>query len=71
MVLNGISVIGKVEKMKPWKNCTSKASLIASKEWKYTSGQNGPDSPYSFSPIDYCVRINALPARLFSGDIQS
>ena len=23
------------------------------------------------SPIDYCVRINALPARLFSGDIQS
>ena len=24
---------------------------------------------YSFSPIDYCVRINALPARLFSGDI--
>ena len=22
-------------------------------------------------PIDYCVRIKALPARLFSGDIQS
>ena len=26
---------------------------------------------YSFSPIDYCVRINAQPDRLFSGDIQS
>ena len=22
-------------------------------------------------PIDYCVRINTLPAHLFSGDIQS
>ena len=30
-----------------------------------------PDSPYSFSPIDYCVRINGEPDRLFSGDIQS
>ena len=28
-----------------------------------------PDSPYSFSPIDYCVRINGEPDRLFSGDI--
>ena len=28
MVLNGISVFGKLIKMKPWKkNCTSKASL--------------------------------------------
>ena len=26
-------------KMKPWKNCTSKASLSASKEWKLTSDQ--------------------------------
>ena len=30
-----------------------------------------PDSPYSFSPIDYCVRINGEPDCLFSGDIQS
>ena len=29
------------------------------------------DSPYSFPPIDYCVRINGEPDRLFSGDIQS
>ena len=25
-----------------------------------------PDSPYSFPPIDYCVRINCEPDRLFS-----
>ena len=31
-----------------------------------------PDSPcILIFPIDYCVRLNALPARLFSGDIQS
>ena len=30
-----------------------------------------PDSSYSFLPIDYCVRINGKPDRLFSGDIQS
>ena len=69
MVLNGISVFGRC-KNEALKNFTSKASLSA-KEWKYTSGQNGPDSPYSFPPIDYCVIINALPARLFSGDMQS
>ena len=30
-----------------------------------------PDLSYSFLPIDYCVRINGKPNRLFSGDIQS
>ena len=30
-----------------------------------------PDAPYSFPPIDYCVRINGEPDCLFSGDIQS
>ena len=30
-----------------------------------------PEIPYSFLPIDCCVRINGLPVRLFSGDIQS
>ena len=28
-------------------------------------------SHQSAALIDYCVRINVLPARLFSGDIQS
>ena len=30
-----------------------------------------PDLSYSFLPIDWCVRINGEPDRLFSGDIQS
>ena len=29
-----------------------------------------PDSPYSFPPIDCCVRRNGEPDHLFSGDIQ-
>ena len=47
---------------------TSKASLSASKEWKYTTDQI---HHLLFSPIDYCVGINGEPDRLFSGDIQS
>ena len=45
------------------KNCTSKASLSASKECMKID--KWPDSPYSSPPIDYCVRINGEPDCLF------
>ena len=45
------------------KKCTSESSLSASKEVKI---DKWPDSPYLFFPIDYCVRINSEPDRLFS-----
>ena len=41
------------------------------KYFKRVKMDKWPDSPYSFSPIDYCIRINSEPDRLFSGDIQS
>ena len=50
------------------KNCTSKAPLSASKKVKICKW---PEIPYSFLSIDGCAKINGLPDRLFSGDIQS
>ena len=68
MSLHAISVFDKVYKWSPEKNCTSKAPLSASKKVKICKW---PKIPYSFLPIDCCVRINGQPHRLFSGDIQS
>ena len=73
MSLHAINAFDKVLKWSPEKkNCTSKAPLSASKKWEWTNDQI---LSYSFPPpppsIDCCVRINAKPDRLFSGDIQS
>ena len=49
--------------MKPWKKLYFKSII------KYLKGvkiDNRPDSPCSFSPIDYCVRINGQPVVIFS-----
>ena len=71
MALHAISVFALVrcknEALK--KIVLQKASLSAC--FKRVKIDKWPDSPYSFPPIDYCVRINGEPDRLFSGDIQS
>ena len=63
MALHAISVFGKLYKWSPEKKLYFKRVTVKIDKW--------PDSPYSFFPIDYCVRINGEPDRLFSDDIQS
>ena len=65
MVLNAISVFVRC-KNEALKKLYFKSIINASKECKQTSDQI---HHVLIFPIDYCVRINALPARLFSGDI--
>ena len=70
MSLHAISVFDKVlKKMKLWQKLHLK-STIHSVLQKAKIGK-WPEIPYSFLPIDCCGRINGLPDRLFSGDIQS
>ena len=66
MALHAISVFGKVQKWSPEKVYFK--SII--KCFKRVKIDKWPDSPYSFPPIDYCVRINGEPDHLFS-DVQS
>ena len=68
MALHAISVFSKVWKWSPEKKLCFKSII---KYFKRVKIDKWPDSPYSFPPIDYCVRINGQPDRLFSGDIQS
>ena len=68
MALHAISVFGKVYKWSPEKKLYFKS---INKCFKRVKTDKWPDSPYSFPPIDFCVRINGEPDRLFSGDIQS
>ena len=54
---------------KIWKNCTSKVSISAPKRVK--DSHSDQHSPYSWSPIDYCVRTKCYSQTgLFSGDIE-
>ena len=67
MALHAISVFGKCRN-EALKKLYFKSIIMCFKRVKIDTW---PDSPYLFSPIDYCVRINGEPDRLFSGDIQS
>ena len=69
MTLHAISVFGMVWKWSPEEIKLYFKSII--KCFKRVKIDKWPNSPYSFSPIDYCVRINGDPDRLFSGGFQS
>ena len=64
MSLHAISVFDKVWKWSPEK-------IAPQKHLKEAKICKWPEIPYSFFPIDCCIKINGQPDRLFSGDIQS
>ena len=67
MSLHAISVFDKC-KHEGLKKLQLKSTIKCFKKVKICKW---PEIPYTFLPIDCCVRINGLPDCLFSGDIQS
>ena len=68
MALHAISVFDKVYKWSPEKKLHLKSTI---KGFKRVKIDKWPDLPYSFPPIDCCVRINVKPDCFLNADIQS